>query len=69
MNIESNIKDSPFCLNLTEFIENQKLKDNDTLYICKYCGKEFEQANALGGHISTVHSTRKKHNKKKIKNE
>ena len=35
-----------------------------TVYVCKYCGKEFDSIQALGGHIRMSHP-RKRRSKKK----
>lgn len=35
-----------------------------TVYVCKYCGKEFDDIHALGGHIRMSHPRRRRSMKK-----
>ena len=35
-----------------------------TVYVCKYCGKEFDSIQALGGHIRMSHPRRRRSKKK-----
>lgn len=33
----------------------EKLENSSRLYVCKVCGKEFDEGRKLGGHVSRAH--------------
>ena len=39
---------------------NEIVNGSNKEHVCKFCGKKFDKAQALGGHTSKMHSTKPK---------